>query len=235
MKKKILDGAESTALIAYKLSQIIPIYPITPSTPMAEKASLLNSKGEKNIFGDDVKVIEMQSEGGVSGTLHGALLSNALGSTFTSSQGLLLMLPNLYKLAGENLPAVIHVSARAVASHALSIFGDHSDVMAVRSSGVIILASDCVQSSHDLALASHMLALRSRLPVLHFMDGFRTSHELQKIDIFEDGEIKKLAGNDVKNFQKRSLNKQFGTAQNPDTFFQNRMAREKLYQNVGKN
>ncbi len=235
MKKKILDGAESTALIAYKLSQIIPIYPITPSTPMAEKASLLNSKGEKNIFGDDVKVIEMQSEGGVSGTLHGALLSNALGSTFTSSQGLLLMLPNLYKLAGENLPAVIHVSARAVASHALSIFGDHSDVMAVRSSGVIILASDCVQSSHDLALASHMLALRSRLPVLHFMDGFRTSHELQKIDIFEDGEIKKLAENDVKNFQKRSLNKQFGTAQNPDTFFQNRMAREKLYQNVGKN
>src|SRR5699024_9962 len=141
-----------------------------PSTPMAEKASLLSSKGEKNIFGDDVKVIEMQSEGGVSGTLHGALLSNALGSTFTSSQGLLLMLPNLYKLAGENLPAVIHVSARAVASHALSIFGDHSDVMAVRSSGVIILASDCVQSSHDLALASHMLALRSRLPVLHFMD-----------------------------------------------------------------
>ena len=235
MKKKILDGAESTALIAYKLSQIIPIYPITPSTPMSEKASFLASRGEKNIFGEDVKVIEMQSEGGVSGTLHGALLSNALGSTFTSSQGLLLMLPNLYKLVGENLPAVIHVSARAVASHALSIFGDHSDVMAVRSSGVIILASDCVQSSHDLALASHLLALRSSLPVLHFMDGFRTSHELQKIDIFEDDEIKKLAENDMKNFQKRSLNKQFGTAQNPDTFFQNRMAREKLYQNVGKN
>ncbi len=233
--KKILDGATSTALIAYKLSQIIPIYPITPSSPMAEFASDHSSKKIKNVFGQDVKVIEMQSEGGVSGLLHGAALAGSLSSTFTSSQGLLLMLPNLYKLAGENLPAVIHVGARAVASHALSIFGDHSDVMAVRSSGVIMVASDSVQASHDLALASHLLALKSSLPVLHFMDGFRTTHEIQKIDIFEDETIKKLAEKDVQRFKNRNRNLQFGTAQNPDTFFQNRMAREILYQNVGRN
>ena len=235
MKKKILDGAGSCATIAYKLSQIIPIYPITPSTPMAEMVSSLNAKNEKNILAQNVQVIEMQSEGGVSGTLHGAILSNALATTFTSSQGLLLMLPNLYKLAGENLPAVIHVSARTIASHALSIFGDHSDVMAVRSSGVIIMASDSVQSTHDLTLASHMLALRSSLPVLHFMDGFRTSHELQKIEVFEDKEIEELTKDDIQNFQNRSLNRQFGTAQNPDTFFQNRMAREILYKQAGQN
>ena len=233
--KKILDGATATAMIAYKLSQIIPIYPITPSSPMAEFASSQSAKETKNVFGQNVKVIEMQSEGGVSGTLHGTALAGSLSSTFTSSQGLLLMLPNLYKLAGENLPAVIHVGARAVASHALSIFGDHSDVMAARSSGVVMLASDSVQSSHDLALASHLLALKSSLPVLHFMDGFRTTHEIQKIDIIEDETIKKLAQEDVKKFYNRNRNLQFGTAQNPDTFFQNRMARETLYQDVGKN
>ena len=233
--KKILDGAESTALVAYKLSEIIPIYPITPSTPMAEKVSLLASENKKNILGESVKIIEMQSETGVSGTLHGAVLSNALSTTFTSSQGLLLMLPTLYKLVGENLPAVIHVSARSIASHALSIFCDHSDVMAVRSSGIIMLASDSVQSSHDLALASHMLALKSNLPVLHFMDGFRTSHELQKVEVFSDNQIKNLTEKLIKNYKKRDLNKQFGTVQNPDTFFQNRIAREVLYQNIEQN
>ena len=230
--KKIIDGAQSVAQIAYKLSQIIPIYPITPSTPMAEEVSKYSTKNIKNILDEDVKVIEMQSESGVSGTLHGALMGNALSTTFTSSQGLLLMLPNLYKLAGENLPAVIHVSARSIASHALSIFCDHSDIMAVRSSGVIIIASDSVQSSHDLALASHMLALRASLPVIHFMDGFRTSHEIQKIETFDDEDIKNLTIEDIKNFKMRSLNRQFGTAQNPDTFFQNRMAREPLYLQV---
>ena len=233
--KKIIDGATAAATIAYKLSQIIPIYPITPSSPMAEFASEQSSKQIKNVFGQDVKVIEMQSEGGVSGLLHGAALAGSLSSTFTSSQGLLLMLPNLYKLAGENLPAVIHVGARAVASHALSIFGDHSDVMSVRSSGVVMLCSDSVQASHDLALAAHLLALKSSLPVLHFMDGFRSTHEIQKIEVFEDESIKILAEKDVENFAKRNRNLQFGTAQNPDTFFQNRMTREVLYQNVDKN
>ena len=233
--KEILDGCQATAKIAYKCSQIIPIYPITPSTPMSEMATSMQKHKQKNVFGQDVKVIEMQSEGGVSGTLHGAILGKALSTTFTSSQGLLLMLPNLYKLAGENLPAVIHVSARAVSSHALSIFCDHSDVMAVRSSGVIILASDSVQSSHDMAMASHMLALKSSLPVLHFIDGFRTSHEIQKIETFNDKQIKDFIDKDYNLFKNKNIQYQYGTAQNPDTFFQNRIACDSLYKNVEKN
>lgn len=233
--KKILDGCQATASIAYKCSEIIPIYPITPSTPMAEFSTLVNSKDEKNAFGENVKIIEMQSESGVSGTLHGALLGKALSTTFTSSQGLLLMLPNLYKLVGENLPAVIHVSARAISSHALSIFCDHSDVMAVRSSGIVILASDSVQSSHDLAMASHMLALKSSIPVLHFIDGFRTSHEIQKIEVFSDDEIKNFIEKDYQNFKHKNINFQYGTAQNPDTFFQNRIACESVYKNIKTN
>ena len=233
--KKILDGCQATASIAYKCSEIIPIYPITPSTPMAEFSTLVNSKNEKNAFGENVKIIEMQSESGVSGTLHGALLGKALSTTFTSSQGLLLMLPNLYKLVGENLPAVIHVSARAISSHALSIFCDHSDVMAVRSSGIVILASDSVQSSHDLAMASHMLALKSSIPVLHFIDGFRTSHEIQKIEVFSNDEIKNFIEKDYQNFKHKNINFQYGTAQNPDTFFQNRIACESVYKNIKTN
>ena len=235
MKKKIVDGCQATAEIAYKLSEIIPIYPITPSSPMAEYCSGLNSKGVKNIFGKDVKMIEMQSEGGVAGTLHGALLSRAYGSSFTSSQGLLLMIPNMYKMAGECLPAVLHVSARAVASHALSIFGDHSDVMATRMSGFVMLASSSVQNAHILALASHTLAMKAGLPVLHFFDGFRTSHELQKIDTFEDDEIKKVIKDYFINFKNTYQERQFGTAQNPDVFFQNREANEKKYRAVEKN
>ncbi len=235
MKTIITDACSAVGRIAYKLSQVIPIYPITPSSPMAEHASLLSSKGEKNILGQNVKIIEMQSEGGVAGTIHGALSSHALSSTFTSSQGLLLMIPNMFKMAGECLPAVIHVASRTVASHALSIFCDHSDIMAVRSTGFIMLGSFSVQESAHMALASHMLALKCSLPVLHYFDGFRTSHEYQKISIFEDDEIKSLIGNLPNKYIDSYQDKQFGTAQNPDVFFQNRERNSENYNSVEKN
>lgn len=235
MKQNIIDACQAVGDIAYKLSEVIPIYPITPSSPMAEYCSKLNSRGVKNIFNEDVKMIEMQAEGGVAGSLHGALLSHAFSSTFTSSQGLLLMYPNMFKMAGECLPSVIHVSARAVASHALSIFGDHSDVMSVRSAGFIMLCSSSVQDSHYLALASHTLAMKNRLPVLHFFDGFRTSHQIQKINVFEDEEIKKVIKNYFDEFKNSYQEKQFGTAQNPDVFFQNREANEHRYREVAQN
>ena len=212
MKTIITDSCSAVGSVAYKLSQVIPIYPITPSSPMAEHASALSSKGHKNIFGQDVKIIEMQSEGGVAGLLHGALSSHSLSSTFTSSQGLLLMIPNMFKLAGECLPAVIHVASRTVASHALSIFCDHSDIMAVRSTGFIMLGSFSVQESVHMALASHMLALKCSLPVLHHFDGFRTSHEYQKIKVFEDEEIKDLVKSLPQDFISSYQDKQFGTA-----------------------
>ncbi len=234
MKSKIIDGAQAVGEIAYKLSQVVPIYPITPSSPIAEYCSALNSKGEHNLFNQEVKMIEMQSEGGVAGVLHGALSSHALSSTFTSSQGLLLMLPNMFKIAGECLPAVIHVAARAVASHALSIFCDHSDIMAVRSSGFIFLGSCTVEEANHIALASHLLALKCSLPVLHFFDGFRTSHEIQKVRVFEEEEIKKLLGNDAEKFIDGYQDKQFGTAQNPDVFFQNRERNSENYLSVEK-
>lgn len=230
MKKTIVDGCEAVGRIAYKFSEVIPVYPITPSSPMAEYCTSVNAKGEKNLFGEDVTMIEMQSEAGVAGAMHGALLSGALSSTFTSSQGLLLMIPNMYKIAGEHLPNVLHVSSRAVASHALNISCDHSDVMAVRSTGYTMLASSNVQEAQDMALASHLLALKTSLPVLHFMDGFRTSHELQKINLLEESDLKKfITQKEIKNhrFVKDSLNPDsplvYGTAQNPDTFFQNRI------------
>lgn len=235
MKTIITDASSAVGSVAYKLSQVVPIYPITPSSPMAEHASLLSSKGEKNIFGEDVKMIEMQSEGGVAGTMHGALASHALSSTFTSSQGLLLMIPNMYKLAGECLPAVIHVAARAVASHALSIFCDHSDIMAVRSTGFIMLGSNSVQEAAHMSAAAHMLALKCSLPVLHFFDGFRTSHEYQKIRVFEDEELKELLGNLPQEFISSYKDKQFGTAQNPDVFFQNRERNSEKYNKIEEN
>ncbi len=235
MKTIITDACSAVGSIAYKLSQVIPIYPITPSSPMAEHASSLSSKGQKNILGQDVKIIEMQSEGGVAGLLHGALSSHSLSSTFTSSQGLLLMIPNMFKLAGECLPAVIHVASRAVASHALSIFCDHSDIMAVRSTGFIMLGSFSVQESVYMALASHMLALKCSLPVLHHFDGFRTSHEYQKIKVFEDDEIKNLVKDLPEQFISSYQDKQFGTAQNPDVFFQNRERNSGNYNSIEKN
>ena len=234
MQKIIVDGNTAAAQIAYKFSQVIPIFPITPSTPMAEYCSGLNAKGGKNIFGESVKMIEMQSEAGVAGTLHGASLAGALTTTFTASQGLLLMLPNMYKIAAEALPTVFHVTARTIASHALSIFGDHSDVMATRMTGFCMLASSSVQECQDMALAAHILALKARTPVMHFFDGFRTSHEIQKITPIEDATLLKLfPKKEAEEFKNRALSPdhptQYGTAQNPDVFFQNREASEPRY------
>ncbi len=233
MNKIIVDGNTAVARIAYKLSEVIPVYPITPSSPMAEYCSAQNAKGAKNLYGEQVKMIEMQSEAGAAGTLHGALLAGALGTTFTASQGLLLMIPNLYKMSGEDLPAVLHVASRAVASHALNIFCDHSDVMATRMSGVTILSSSSVEECQDMAVAAHMLALKSNNPVIHFFDGFRTSHEIQKIEEIDDATLLKLVPRSLveqSEFTAHALCSnhpvQFGTAQNPDVFFQNREASE---------
>src|SRR6187401_517620 len=177
----IMDGNEAAAYIAYKTSEVCAIYPITPSSAMGEWADEWSSDNRKNIFGETPKVIEMQSEAGAAGAIHGALQGGALASTFTCSQGLLLMIPNMYKIAGELTPTVFHVTARAIASHALSIFGDHSDVMGVRQTGFALLSSASVQEAQDLAVVAHAAALKARLPFLHFFDGFRTSHEVQKI------------------------------------------------------
>lgn len=237
--KKVIDGNTAVGMIAYKLSEVIPIYPITPSSPMAEYCDGELANGRPNLFGKLPTLIEMQSEGGVAGTLHGSLSSGAMSTTFTSSQGLLLMIPNLYKLAGEHLPGVVHVAARTLATHALSIFGDHSDVMATRQTGCILLCSNSVQEAHDFALISHILAYKTSLPVLHFFDGFRTSHEIQKIEIIDDETIKKLLPEqEIEAFRAKRLTSehpyQKGSAQNPDVFFQNRELSTSSYQNVYK-
>ncbi len=235
--KKVVDGNTAAAMVAYKLSEVIPIYPITPSSPMAEFCDSEVAAGKQNIFGKIPTLVEMQSEGGASGTLHGSLCSGAMTTTFTSSQGLLLMIPNLYKLAGEQLPCVLHVAARAIASHALSIFGDHSDIMSIRSTGAIILSSSSVQQAHDFALISHILAYKTSLPVVHFFDGFRTSHEIQKIDALSDEQIKQLLPlKEIEAFRNSKLTPnapyQKGTAQNPDVFFQNRERSNTAYAQV---
>ncbi|HEY8423374.1 MAG TPA: pyruvate:ferredoxin (flavodoxin) oxidoreductase, partial [Clostridia bacterium] len=237
MKKMTIDGNAAAAHVAYALSEIAAIYPITPSSPMAEYCDEWASQGRKNIFGQVLKIAELQSEAGAAGALHGSLACGALSTTFTASQGLLLMIPNMYKIAGELLPCVIHVSARAVAGHALSIFGDHSDVMATRQTGFALMASGSVQEVMDLGLVSHLASLKSRVPFLHFFDGFRTSHEISKIDGIEYDEIKSLVDmEDVKRFKELALNPerpiQRGTAQNPDIFFQNKEAANKYYQAV---
>ena len=179
---KVVDGNTACSMMAYKLSDISFIYPITPSSPMASNIDNMNNKDIKNIFNDNVNVYEMQSEAGAAGALHGALNAGNLGTTFTASQGLLLMIPNMYKMAGECLPAVIHVAARSLATHALSIFGDHQDIYGVRQTGFCFLASTNVQDAHNLALISHLSAIESSLPFLHFFDGFRTSHEYNVIN-----------------------------------------------------
>ena len=233
--KQTIDANSAVAKVAYAVSEIVPIYPITPSSPMAELSSSMAAHGAVNIFGERVKTVEMQSEAGAAGALHGALIGGALACTFTSSQGLLLMIPNMYKMAGECLPAVMHVAARSVASHALSIFGDHSDVMSTRMTGFNMLSSSSVQEAQDMAMIAHMLAHTSSLPVLHFFDGFRTSHEFQKIEMLSYDDIKKLfpiktkpTSSPLSSFAPR----QFGTSQNPDVFFQNREVREVCYQKV---
>ena len=223
MKKIICDAGKIVGEVAYKFSQVIPIFPITPSTPMAEMATALSAKGKKNILGEEVKTIEMQSEAGVSGVMHGALLSGATSCTFTASQGLLLMIPNMFKMAGENLPAVMHVTARSVATHALNIFCDHSDVMATRMTGFNMLVSNSTQEAQDMAFISHALALSGGGATMHIFDGFRTSHEIQKITP-PDEEIYTPFIDKIKENNKKYANdnNQYGTAQNPDVFFQGR-------------
>lgn len=235
--KITVDGNTASAMIAYKLSEVASIYPITPSSTMAELCSQWADEGQQNIFGKKMLIQEMQSEAGASGAVHGSLTCGALTTTFTASQGLLLMIPNMYKIAGELLPTVFHVSARALATHALSIFGDHSDVMAVRQTGFSMLCSSSVQECLDMALASHIATLNSSVPFLHFFDGFRTSHEIQKIDDISQEDIKSIYPYEkLKEFKSRALDplcpRQQGTAQNPDIFFQNREACNKKYNQV---
>ena len=227
MKKMTVDGNTAVTLVAYAFSELAAIYPITPASPMAELADKMAAEGKVNLFGQVPKIIQLQSEGGAAGTLHGALTCGALSTSFTCSQGLLLMLPNLYKIAGEQLPTVIHVSARALSTHALSIFGDHQDVMACRQCGFAILAASSVQECMDFALLSHLAALKSGVPFLHFFDGFRTSHEYAKIDAWEYADMHTLlCEEDISKFRSRALDPNRptarGTAQNPDVYFQNR-------------
>ena len=230
----ILDGNEAAASVAYRLNEVIAIYPITPASPMGEWADQWKEEGRKNIWGAVPTVIEMQSEGGAAGTLHGALQAGALGTTFTASQGLLLMIPNMYKIAGELTPTVIHVAARALATHALSIFGDHSDVMAARATGFALLCSNSVQEAGDFALIAQAAALESRIPFLHFFDGFRTSHEVNKISQLDDSDLRELMDDTlVRQHRQRALSPDDpllrGTAQNPDVFFQAREAINPYY------
>ena len=192
IRKETMDGNTAAALASYAFTEVAAIYPITPSSPMAEAVDKWASEGKKNIFGSPVNLMEMQSEGGAAGTLHGSLQAGALSATYTSSQGLLLMIPNLYKIAGELLPGVLHVSARSLASNALSIFGDHQDVMSIRQTGVALLSSGNVQECMDLGCLAHLCALEGRLPFVHFFDGFRTSHEIQKIEVVEPAVLKEL-------------------------------------------
>ena len=228
MKKlATIDGNEATVSVAYRLVEVCAIYPITPSSTMAELADQWASEGKTNLWGSVPTIVEMQSEAGAAGTLHGSLQTGALSTTFTASQGLLLMIPNMYKIAGELTAAVIHVAARAVATQALSIFGDHSDVMAVRTTGFAILASNSVQEAHDLAAIAHAATLRARVPIVHFFDGFRTSHEINKISMLSDDDLRALVGDElVLAHRARALSpdRPFirGTAQNPDVFFQSR-------------
>ena len=196
MSKKVvkcIDGNTAATHSSYALTEVAAIYPITPSSNMGEMADEWSAYGRKNIFGERVIVTELQSEGGASGAVHGSLSAGALTTTYTASQGLLLMIPNLYKMAGELLPGVFHVSARSVAAHALSIFGDHSDVMACRQTGAGLISSNSVQESLDLGLATHIAAVRASLPFIHFFDGFRTSHEISKVEMIDYEDVKKIA------------------------------------------
>ena len=224
-----LDGNEAAARVAYAVSEVISIYPITPASPMAEHCDDWSAAGRPNLWGKVPDVVEMQSEAGAAGALHGALQKGALATTFTASQGLLLMIPNMFKIAGELTPAVIHVAARTIATHALSIFGDHSDVMHARTTGWAMLAAGSVQEAHDFALVAHAATLRARIPFLHFFDGFRTSHEINKIAVLDEADIRALVRDeDVLAFRTRGLTPDApvvrGTAQNPDVFFQAREA-----------
>jgi pyruvate-ferredoxin/flavodoxin oxidoreductase len=233
-KQIIVTGNEAVARIAYKTNEVFPIYPITPASEMSELVERYSAEGKSNVFGSVPTVIQMQSEAGVAGAMHGAIQTGSLSSTFTASQGLLLMLPNMYKIAGELTPNVIHIATRTVATHALSVFGDHSDIMAVRQSGYAFLGSSSVQEAQDFALISHIASINSNIPFVHFFDGFRTSHETAKIEAIPNAIIKSLINSkNINAFKNRALNPNNpvirGTAQEPDVYFQNREASNKYY------
>ena len=245
MKKLTIDGNTAASHVAYAFSEVAAIYPITPSSPMAEVADEWSTAGRTNMWGQKIRVAEMQSEGGAAGAVHGSLSAGALTTTYTASQGLLLMIPNMYKIAGELMPMVMHVSARALAAHSLNIFGDHADVMACRQTGFAMLCDSSVQEVMDLALVAHLATLKSKVPFINFFDGFRTSHEVAKIDVWDEAddyaEIRAICDEvgidaDIKDFKSRSLNPehpiQKGTAQNGDTYFQNRETANGYYKAV---
>ena len=233
-KMKTMDGNNAAAWASYPFTEVAAIYPITPSSVMAEVTDQWSAKGQTNIFGTPVKVAEMQSEAGASGTVHGSLAAGALTTTYTASQGLLLMIPNMYKIAGELLPCVIHVSARCVASHALNIFGDHSDIYACRQTGFAMLCSSNPQEVMDLGTVAHLSTIKGRVPFIHFFDGFRTSHEIQKIETWDKADVAEMVDYEaIEEFRKRAINPEHpvlrGTAQNPDIFFQAREACNSYY------
>ncbi len=231
MAKKMItcEGNYAAAHVSYLFSEVAAIYPITPSSDMAEFVDSWSANGKKNLFGETVAVTEMQSEGGASGAVHGALQGGALTSTYTASQGLLLMIPNMYKIAGELLPAVFHVSARSVATQALSIFGDHSDVMATRQTGFAMIATGSAQQIMDIAPIAHLAAIKTRIPFIHFFDGFRTSHEISKVEVPNEDFLKGMIDMEaLQKFRDNALTSTNpvtrGTAENPDIFFQAREA-----------
>ncbi|MGD9675313.1 MAG: pyruvate:ferredoxin (flavodoxin) oxidoreductase, partial [Candidatus Bipolaricaulia bacterium] len=233
-KMMSIDGNTAATHVAYAFSDVAAIYPITPSSNMGEIADAWAAHGRKNLFGQALQVTEMQSEAGAAGAVHGSLVAGALTTTFTASQGLLLMIPNMYKIAGELLPTVFHVSARALAGHALSIYGDHSDVMAVRQTGFALLASASVQEVIDLALVAHIASLKSKVPFVHFFDGFRTSHEIQKVDAMPYETLAKLVPwKEIDAFRRRAMSPEHphlrGTSQSPDIYFQGREAANPYY------
>ncbi|MBQ9749671.1 MAG: pyruvate:ferredoxin (flavodoxin) oxidoreductase, partial [Clostridia bacterium] len=233
-KKLSMDGNQAAAHVSYAFTEVAGIYPITPSSPMADYTDQWSAQGLKNVFGTTVKVMEMESEAGAAGTVHGSLASGALTTTYTASQGLLLMIPNMYKIAGELLPAVFHVSARCVASHALNIFGDHSDVYACRQTGFAMLAETNPQEVMDLGAVAHLSAIKGRVPFLNFFDGFRTSHEIQKIEAWDYADLEEMLDKDaVAAFRAHALNPNHpalrGSAENGDIFFQHREACNKFY------
>src|SRR6186713_1392564 len=232
-----VDGNEAAASVAYRLNEVCCIYPITPSSPMAELSDEWASGRRPNVWGTVPTVVEMQSEGGAAGALHGALQSGALTTTFTASQGLLLMIPNMYKIAGELTSTVLHVAARSLAAQGLSIFGDHSDVMAVRQTGFALLGSASVQEAHDLTLIAQAATLAARIPFVHFFDGFRTSHEINTIDTLSDDDLRALVPEElVRAHRGRALSPERpfirGTAQNPDVYFQARETVNPFYARV---
>lgn len=235
--KKIMDGNEAAAHVSYQFTEVAGIYPITPASPMAELTDKWANEGRKNYFGTPVKVVQMQSEAGAAGLVHGSLQAGCLTTTYTASQGLLLMIPNMYKMAGEMLPGVIHVASRSLATHALSIFGDHQDIYATRMTGFALLASSSVQQVMDLTGVAHLSAIKGSIPFLHFFDGFRTSHELSKIDVIDTEKLKKLLDEKaLDEFRSRALNPEKpvtrGTAQNEDIYFQATEVRNSFYDKI---